>query len=178
MNVGRGSSFRTRAEIRATVKRGTRSDKGSPLALQSRTLQGTTVCERCGAVYRNKTWHDPGMRHQLLASDPEWTVCPACRLEARGEGFGRVRIRGHYAFEHQDEISHRLRNVIDRARSRNPERRLVSLVFREQEMEVLTTSQKLAHRIARELEKTFGGRAIYHWGDHDGELLAVWERRL
>jgi hypothetical protein len=40
---------------------------------------------------------------------------------------------------------------------------------------MLTTSQKLAHRTARELRKAFGGRTTYTWAD-DGLLTATWER--
>jgi hypothetical protein len=42
-------------------------------------------------------------------------------------------------------------------------------------LEVLTTSQKLAHRIVHELRKAFRGRARYAWSA-DGSLLATWER--
>ena len=38
--------------------------------------------------------------------------------------------------------------------------------------EVLTTSQKLAHRIAREVAKAFGGKPRFSWDDEDGSLLA------
>jgi hypothetical protein len=41
---------------------------------------------------------------------------------------------------------------------------------------VLTTSQKLAHRIARELQKAFGGRARYTWSDQNGSLTAIWQQ--
>jgi len=41
---------------------------------------------------------------------------------------------------------------------------------------VITTSQKLAHRIVATLKKTFGGRASYAWSDRDGSLFATWER--
>jgi hypothetical protein len=44
------------------------------------------------------------------------------------------------------------------------------------ELEVLTTSQKLAHRIVNELKKAFRGRATYDWSDRDGALYATWER--
>jgi hypothetical protein len=44
------------------------------------------------------------------------------------------------------------------------------------ELEVLTTSQKLAHRIVRELTKAFRGKAVYEWSDRDGALFATWER--
>jgi len=39
-------------------------------------------------------------------------------------------------------------------------------------LEVLTTSQKLAHRIAREVAKAFRGKAGYSWSDDDGTPLA------
>lgn len=42
--------------------------------------------------------------------------------------------------------------------------------------EVLTTSQKLAHRIVHELKKAFRGQAGYAWSDRDGSLLATWQR--
>jgi hypothetical protein len=38
------------------------------------------------------------------------------------------------------------------------------------------TSQRLAHRIVKELKKAFRGRASYHWDERDGSLYAVWER--
>ena len=39
-------------------------------------------------------------------------------------------------------------------------------------LEVLTTSQKLAHRIVHELKKLLGGKATYAWSD-DGSLFAT-----
>jgi hypothetical protein len=39
---------------------------------------------------------------------------------------------------------------------------------------VLTTSQKLAHRLAHELKKALGGRVAYNWSD-DGTLFATWD---
>ena len=41
-------------------------------------------------------------------------------------------------------------------------------------LEVVTSSQKLAHRVAREIQKAFGGRATYDWDAADGSLSAVW----
>ena len=64
----------------------------------------------------------------------------------------------------------------DRARFTQPERRLVSAERHGSVLEVLTTSQKLAHRIVHELKKAFRGRARYAWSAADGSLLATWER--
>jgi hypothetical protein len=59
-----------------------------------------------------------------------------------------------------------------RALITQPERRIVATNWNGKTLEVLTTSQKLAHRIAREVEKAFGGRAHFSWSD-DGTLLAT-----
>ncbi|MGB8413282.1 MAG: hypothetical protein WCE23_10700, partial [Candidatus Binatus sp.] len=72
-------------------------------------------------------------------------------------------------------IRSRIANVERRAEFTQPERRIVSSKWDGATLEVLTTSQKLAHRIARELQKAFGGRARYTWSDQDGALTAVWE---
>jgi len=68
------------------------------------------------------------------------------------------------------------RNVAARARFTQPQRRLVSTERSGQVLEVLTTSQKLAHRIVHELRKAFRGRARYSWSGADGSLLATRER--
>ena len=69
----------------------------------------------------------------------------------------------------------RARNVAARAAYTQPERRILSFRTRTG-LEVPTTSQKLAHRIARELEKAFHGRASLSWSDRDGRLTATWKR--
>ena len=63
-----------------------------------------------------------------------------------------------------------------RAEFTQPERRIVSMEWKGSELEVLTTSQKLAHRVASELGKAFGGRATFEWSHDDGSLLAIWEK--
>jgi ribosome-associated translation inhibitor RaiA len=134
------------------------------------------VCERCGAVYAAKTWRAGGRTLATPLPGVRWTVCPACRQVAEGEYFGRVLIRGAYASAHQPELRARVQGVAARAAYTQPERRIVSMEDTEDGLEVLTTSQKLAHRIARSLVKGLGGRTEYHWTEPHGELLAVWER--
>ena len=68
-------------------------------------------------------------------------------------------------------------NVAARAGHTQPARRLVSIDRRGTTIEVLTTSEKLAHRIASELAKTWRGEATYKWAD-DGSLFARWRPGL
>ena len=76
----------------------------------------------------------------------------------------------------EDGIRRRIRNVAARAAFTQPERQVVSVESRGKVLDVLTTSQKLAHRIAHELKKAFGGRTSYVWSD-DRTLLATWQPR-
>ena len=75
----------------------------------------------------------------------------------------------------RDTIVCRIRNVTRRSGFTQPERRIVSMERDESRLEVLTTSQKLAHRIASEIVKAFGVRASFRWSGEDGSLLAMWE---
>lgn len=159
----------SKALIRSMNRRGSRADKSPPVALKQR-FRDPSVCDRCGAVYRNKTWR----RGRRLANDildrAAWVKCPGCAQSRAGEYHGRVVIERGGA--ERSQISARIVNVEKRAQLQQPERRIVSSIWTGDTLEVRTTSQKLAHRIAREIEKAFRGRAHFSWSDRDGTLLA------
>jgi hypothetical protein len=162
--------------IRSLSRKGTRSDRKPAVAAKARPLREPAGCERCGAVFVRQTWRrDRRITHALLAR-VSWTVCPACTQAARGEYFGRVLIRGAYAAANEAAIRQRIANVAARARFTQPQRRVVSADRDGNVIEVLTTSQKLAHRIVHELQKAFRGRVSYAWSDQDGSLFATWQR--
>ena len=143
------------------------------MALRPLPSGGPLRCERCNAVYENKTWR---VRRASTAVPVgvTWTLCPACSQQAAGEFFGRVTIPSRLPEDLELAVRRRVWNVERRARHTQPERRLVGVERTRQGLEILTTSQKLAHRIARELEKAFGGRARYEWADRERELDATW----
>lgn len=161
--------------IRALVRRGARSSK-APRVAQKRAeaLREPTICGSCGAIFLHRAW-----RRRALAADrldgASWGTCPACEQVQRGEYYGRVVARNAPRVADRDTIIRRIRNVARRSGFTQPERRIVSIECDESRLEVLTTSQKLAHRIARELVKAFGGRASFRWSSGDGSLLATWE---
>jgi hypothetical protein len=126
----------------------------------------------------HKTWrHNHRLTDDLLERR-QWGFCPACDQVSRLEGQGRLIIRGSGLLPNRKLIRTRIENVAGRAMATQPERRIVSSDAIESEdehtLEVLTTSQKLTHRIAHELKKLFGGRTTYNWSD-DGTLYAIWE---
>jgi hypothetical protein len=122
-----------------------------------------------------RTWRRGHRVTPAVLDRARWTICPACEQASRREGQGRIRVRGRFAEMHDADIRARIRNVAAGAASTQPQRRVVSAERQGDTLEVLTTSQKLAHRIVHELRKTFRGRAAYSWAD-DGTLFATWQR--
>lgn len=170
----RGIRETARGRQRARDHRGVRTDKSPPVSAQYAYPEGG-VCVGCGAVYLKKTWRRTEPRRlEALLVGAERVSCPACRQVGEGRGYGRVQLRGEWLVEHGDDVRRRIAAVESRARHTQPERRLVTIAERGAGLEVTTTSQKLAHRLARELEKAFGGSTSYSWSDRDGSLRATW----
>jgi hypothetical protein len=162
--------------IRAGARAGSRSDHRPAVARKGSEVPDHTVCE-CGAVFARKTWRRTARRrHAAARLGAVHGVCPACRQAANGQAFGRVILEGSYVEGHADELIRRIRNVAARAEFTQPERRLVEVTSRGSTLDVRTTSQKLAHRLAREIAKAFRGTVTYRWSANDGRLLAVWRR--
>lgn len=170
----RGLKVVDRSLQRALDHRGARADK-SPKVAAERVYKSGTICEGCGAVYSLKTWRRSGRRTAAaLDSGASTGRCPACLQVGEGRAYGRVILRGAWLKEHEDEVRHRIANVEARARHTQPERRVIEIARGKDGLEVMSTSQKLAHRLVREIEKAFGGRSAYRWSDTDGSLTATW----
>jgi len=167
------TSKQSRGIIRSQNRRSVRDDKSPQVVRKTPPIHEPTVCMRCGAVYLRKTW-----RHNHTLTDEQldrsrWGICPACEQVSRHEGQGRLIVRG-IAAERHEEVRRRLKNVAERAMKTQPERRLVSVEDTDGEtIEVLTTSQKLTHRLAHEIKKLLRGKVSYSWSD-DGTLFATW----
>jgi len=158
--------------IRSKDRRGSRSDMSPPVTRRAE-FRDPSICDRCGAVYSAKTWRRGRSLSAELADRATWVHCPGCAQAEAGEYHGRILIElPERAAASADAISHRIKNVESRAGYTQPERQVLSSIWNGNQLEVLTTSQKLAHRIAREIAKAFGGKPRFSWDDEDGTLLA------
>jgi hypothetical protein len=155
--------------------RGARADRSPPIVKRTRVSGEPVMCERCGVVYERKTWRGGDRTRRTPLAGVGWSLCPACAQVEDQEYFGRVRITARLAPDRELEVRRRIWNVENRARYTQPERRTVRIDRGRRGLEILTTSQKLAHRIARELEKAFGGQARFVWTDREGMLDASWD---
>jgi len=157
-------------------RRGTRTTKEPASVTKAPVYADPTACVFCGAFFTRKTWRrDHHVTHAMLTK-AQWAKCPACRQKRSGTAYGRVSIRGAFAGPAAAALRLRIRNVAKRAEHTQPQNRVVSVERAEQGLEVLTTSQNLAHRIVHELKKAFGGRASYRWAAEDGSLEATWRK--
>lgn len=170
-------SVSNKATLRQTTSRdlrGTRSTKTPDVASKAAPIAEPSVCECCSAVYLRRTWRaDRPVTHALLEK-AEWVKCPACKQKRNGIAYGRVLAKGDFDARRLGAMERRVLNVAARAGFTQPQRAIVSMERVESGLEVLTTSQKLAHRIVHELKKAFGGRARYRWAEQDGTLSATW----
>lgn len=153
--------------------KGSRSSRAPRVDRKLPDYAEPSVCESCAAVYQRRTWRNRPLAHSLLEK-VQWTRCPACHQKRRGVAYGRVVAKGDLDARRLGAIERRVRNVAARAAFTQPERQIVSMERGGGGLDVLTTSQKLAHRIVHELKKAFGGRVRYAWDDRDGSLLATW----
>jgi hypothetical protein len=161
--------------IRSLSRGFARTKKRRPVEAAAGHAPEPSVCDTCGAVFAGRLWRrDRPMTGAVLAR-ARWTRCPACVQTAKGVGFGRIVIRGAYALAQEPAIRRRMANVAARAAHTQPERRISVIDRHDDLLEVITTSQKLAHRIVHELKKLYRGRASYAWSD-DGTLFATWAR--
>lgn len=163
-----------RGRQRALDHRGVRPDR-SPLVAAGHAYAEGTICQHCGAVYAKKTWRRGDERAAMaIAANAERSPCPACVQVRDARSYGRVILRGPWLREHEGEVRRRIARVESRARHTQPLRRVVEIGQSADGLEILSTSQKLAHRMVRELEKAFGGNSSYRWSDRDGSLTATW----
>lgn len=159
--------------IRALDHRGSRSNMSPPVTRKAQ-YRDPSICDRCGAVYSRKIWRRPRALPAELAARAAWVHCPGCaQVESADEYYGRVLVEiAQGAPVSAADISDRIKNVEKRARYYQPEHQVVSSAWDGNQLEVLTTSQKLAHRIVHELAKAFGGKPRFAWSDEDGTLFA------
>ena len=161
---------KSKALIRAKARAGTSTGKTRRAESGGRPPE-PSFCERCGAVFRRRVWRAAPATDTLLAR-ATWVTCPACVQRREGTYVGRVRILCDAFSADEDRIRRRIENIAAAAEAAQPEHRIVSVDREGDAIEVLTTSQKLAHRIGHELKKLLRGTVTYRWSD-DGTLFAT-----
>lgn len=135
------------------------------------------ICRDCHAIHRKKRWYMDEKEYAALArAGAPFRRCPACRKTADGLPSGIVTLRGRFLITHRDEILTIARNEERRARGMNPLERIMEIRDRDETVELLTTDEKLAQRIGREIRKACRGAVSYKWSEDANLLRVTWVR--
>ncbi len=135
------------------------------------------VCPDCHAISRKKRWYMDEPEYVSLArSGAVLRRCPACRKIADGFPSGVVTLSGGFLRVHGDEILTIARNEERRARGTNPLERIMAIREGDGSVEILTTDEKLAQRIGREIRKAYQGTVSYKWSEDANVVRVNWSR--
>lgn len=137
------------------------------------------VCSGCSAVWHGKHWALPELltgEKKSALKRAELTLCPACKKTRDDFAEGFVEISGEFADKHRDEIMRLLRSKEGRAMRINPLERIIGIRRRNAMIEVRTTTEKLAQRIGRMLNKSLSGNVAYKWSRDTKVARVLWTR--
>lgn len=160
------------------------------------------VCEVCGDLYSNRRWINPavfkvkqipasidfGTRRWVSAGKEkirktqslhatQTAVCPSCRRQRGGAPSGFLHLDGEFLTHHREEIERFLNNEAERTAEDNPLARIMRWGQDEKGRVMLsTTTEHLAQRLGRSLQKAFKGKVRYDFS-HENKLAHVyWSR--
>lgn len=140
--------------------------------------KGILYCRGCGAVYYRRRWTltpPPEVRDWVEFRDGvSGTRCPACRKIGDLYASGEVRLLG-MAPQARREIFAMLRNEEERTRQKNPLERIMRIREEGADWSIETTTEKLAQRLGRCLEKAFGGNVTYKWSHNNKFVRVIWQ---
>ena len=139
------------------------------------------VCAGCGAVYIHKHWTlspTARLRSRKPGEPVQVRICGACRRRQSGVPHGFVHVDGEFVRLHRADIVNLLKNEATRAAEDNPLAQIIDWHESGHNDDVLvtTTTEHLAIRLGRALEKAFDGRVLYGFS-HENKLAHVWWHR-
>jgi len=137
------------------------------------------VCRECHAIYSQEHWmlgELVSKRDGLKYDELRETLCPACWQIKNGEPSGFLFVDGHFFTEHKDEMERHLRNENREMAEINPLARIMELKRANDHLEVTTTTEHLAQKLGKSLNRAFGGDVRYDFS-HENKLARVYWHR-
>jgi galactose mutarotase-like enzyme len=147
----------------------------------SQLLKGTAAtCKKCGAVYSDHRWYRKratASRNHFASEHPlRETICPACIQIANRIVGGYVSIDGKFVNVHRREIAQLLKNEEKHAIKDNPLSRVISWVDGDNKISIETTTEHLAARFGRAVEKAYDGDLTYDFAHENKVARIYWHR--
>lgn len=142
--------------------------------------EGTEVsfCKKCGLVYRQKRWIMDPEEMERLKADPAAgkVVCPACQRMRDNVPGGYLTLKGEYLRRHEVEILELIKNTESKSRKKNPLGRIMEIRQEGDVLTILTTEDKLAQKLGRDVYKAHSGNLNYQWSHTENYVRVDWSR--
>lgn len=171
------------ARVRGLTKagyeeKGQRTARSTDVYMPKAGMKEVAVCTGCQALYWNKRWYASEDESTKLSNDMirNEVLCPACQRVQDNNPAGIVTLAGDYLVSHENDILNTIRNVEEKSRSKNPLARIMTIVHEGAELKVLTTNDKLAQRVGRDVFKAHSGNLEYKWNREDSFVRVNWSR--
>ncbi len=154
------------------------SENDPYLPSKGKGLAAASICEDCTAVYQNKKWFlDAKLYKEKKAlKDVKWVTCPACKKTKEHVPNGVVTLKGDFLKEHKEEIMNLIHNEDARSKGYNPLKRIMKIEEKKGDIEIFTTSAKLAQRIGAVLFKAYSGAVEYKKHENAKFMRVAWKR--
>ncbi len=146
--------------------------------LPKKGLVDHSICKDCNAIYHNKKWFLDAKLYEQKKSlkDINWVECPACKKTKENVPSGIVTLKGEFLQQHKQEILNLIKNEDERSKNFNPLKRIMKIDEKEGEVEIFTTSAKLAQRIGSILHKAYSGEVDYKKHENAKFMRVAWTR--
>jgi NMD protein affecting ribosome stability and mRNA decay len=159
-------------------EKGQRAIRSSDVYLPKRGTKEPALCKECGALYRNKRWSvdDAELKMAKAESRLNPVTCPACRRMADNNPAGIVTFSGDYFNEHKNDILNAIKHIETKSRVKNPLGRIMKICEEKKILTILTTEDKLAQKLGREIFKAHRGELHYRWNHEESLVRVTWSR--
>lgn len=145
---------------------------------RARGWGGVAICKDCTSVYHNKKWFLDAKiyKEKKGLKNVNWVICPACKKTKENVPNGVVKLKGDFLKQHKEEIMNLIHNEDERSKKYNPLKRIMKIHEKGGEIEVHTTSAKLAQRIGSILFKAYSGEVEYKKHENAKFMRVEWRR--
>lgn len=126
------------------------------------------ACPQCGTVYRHGRW-----QWSAVPEGAEKMLCEACRRINEDFPAGILHLASDAVAAHAEEIEQLLRHQEQAEKSEHPLNRIMAIERTDPGALVIkTTDVHLPRRLARAIERAYGGRAVEHF-EKDGASVRI-----
>lgn len=135
--------------------------------------KGIIICSQCQAVYYEKSWHHnlgtyPGIPEKNLIKS---ALCPACQM-LKDKKFEGQLILEQVPSEKKEEILRAIKNSGNQAYQLDPMDRIIEIKEKNNQIEILTTENQMAIKMAKKLKNAFGGQLQIKWSHQEDIVRA------